>query len=454
MYKKLSLTLLAALLIGLLASCSPAPTAQPAAADATKAPAAAEATKAPAADQKSTLRILIHNNPPFVEAMNTINKKFMEKYPNITVDMTVSQSDAMATAVQTRLTAGDVDLVDQFAFDQAVMDYMKGVEKPAWQKYVEAGLYADLSDQAFVNSWDPAVVKAVGTVNGKVYEINTGRYAFTGVFYNKDLFDKNGVKIPTTWADLVAACDTFKKAGLACMTSGGKDVWPLSVAGSGIILSLYPDQAALAKGLWTGTSKLNDATSMVVWQRLQQMLTFMEDGVSGIDYTSAPGRFATGKIAMYPAGTWDAPAIAKANPDLKFGYFPMPGSDKAEDNKYIAGKYDVGFSVAAKGQNKEAALKWLEFFSTKDIYSLYVNAVGILPTMPGVTLATPFGQEIDPLIPNFRVALERYWVTPKGAGKYAGFNATFFKPYGDFTDAKTVANQAQSDLDAGLSAAK
>jgi len=58
------------------------------------------------------------------------------------------------------------------------------------------------------------------------------------------------------------------------------------------------------------------------------------------------------------------------------------------------------------------------------------------------------------MLPTFRVALERYWVMPKGAGKFAGFNSTFFKPYGDFTDPKALANQAQSDLEAGLNAAK
>ena len=39
---------------------------------------------------------------------------------------------------------------------------------------------------------------------------------------------------------------------------------------------------------------------------------------------------------MLPAGSWDAPAIESANPELHYGYFPMPGSDNPADNKYLA----------------------------------------------------------------------------------------------------------------------
>jgi raffinose/stachyose/melibiose transport system substrate-binding protein len=284
-------------------------------------------------------------------------------------------------------------------------------------------------------------------LNGKLYTITTGTYAFTGMFYNKDLFEKNNVKVPTTWNELVAACDTFKAAGIECMTSGGKDVWPLMVAGWGIEQAIFPDSEALLESLWNDKVKFNDEKSMQVWTRMQQMLGFMESGVTGIDNTAAPGRFASGKVAMYPAGTWDASNIKLANPDLKFGYFPTPGSDNPEDNKSLGGKFDASLSVASNAPNKDAALKWLEFFSQPENYNAYVNAVGILPTQPTAKLTSEFATELQPFLKNFHTHISVLFVSPKGLGKYVGgpFSAANFAPYGDFDDATKLANQVQAD---------
>jgi len=402
---------------------------------------------------KVTLELLIHQNAPLVDYINSFNEKFHAQYPDISVNVSVVKADELATSTQTRLTAEDIDIIDMFGFAQGIQPYMKAADKPNWQTLIEAGLLLDLSGQPFLKYYDPSAVRDAGSFNGKVYEVNTGRYAFTGVFYNKELFAKYGVKVPTTWSQLVAACQTFKRNNIAPMTAGGKDGWPVLVAGYGILLSAYPDQAGLVKGLWTGTIKWNDASSVDMWKKMQVLARDMiEPGASGIAFDAAPGRFASGAAAMYPAGSWDAPAIAAANPKLSFGYFPMPGSDSAANNKYLAGKYDVGWVVAAKTRNKEAATKWLAFFSQPENYQAYVNATGIMPTQPTAKLNTVLGREVAPYLANFRLGYELLWVNPKGYGQWAQPNASFFKPFNQWDDAQKLADQAQADLDAGLNA--
>lgn len=103
---------------------------------------AQESANAPAADSAAapvTLRVLIHQNPPMVEYMNTFNEKFQKKYPNITVDMSVVNANDLSTVSQTRLTANDVDVVDMFGFANAAQPYMKKVDPPNWQTLIEAG---------------------------------------------------------------------------------------------------------------------------------------------------------------------------------------------------------------------------------------------------------------------------------------------------------------------------
>jgi len=414
------------------------------------------ATSAPVAvDSPVTLRVLVHQNPPMVDFMTSFNESFMAKYPNITVDMSVVNANDLATVTQTRLTANDIDVIDMFGFSNASQSYMKNVDAPNWQQLIDAGLLLDITDQPFVQNYAPEAIADAGTYNGKVYEVNLGRVSYSGIFYNKSIFTDNNVAVPTTWSELVAACETFAAADIPCMTAGGADGWPIFVGAYGLIGSIYPDQAALAEGLWTGAIKWNDATSMVMWDHMKVYAQDMiEDGATGVGADAAAGRFAAGLAAMLPAGTWNASIIETAKPEFEWGYFPFPGSDNTADNQYLFGKYDQGWVIAANTPNKDASLLYLTEFSDPDNYQAFANAVGFIPTQPTATLNTQIGQEVAPFLANFRVGLEQYWIAPKGAGQYANPWATYFVPFGTFEDAKTLADQVQADLQAGLDANK
>lgn len=419
----------------------------------TEAPSGGQAQ--PPAAAKVTLRVLVHQTPPMVAFMEEFNKKFQDKYPNITVDMAVVNANDLSTVTQTRLTANDVDVVDIFGFSNAAQPYMKQVDPPNWQQLIEAGLLMDISDQPFIKNYDDSAIKDAGSYNGKVYAVNLGRVSYSGIYYNKDMFAANNVKVPATWSELVAACETFKAANIPCMTAGGKDGWPIFVGAYGLIGSVYPDQAALVEGLWTGTIKWNDAKSLGMWEKMQVYARdMMEEGTSGIAGDAAPGRFASGAVAMFSGGTWYAPAIDAAGPSFEWGYIPFPGSDNADDNKYLFGKYDQGWAVAANTPNKEAAIQYLTEFSDPANYQAFVDAVGFIPTQPTATLNTQIGKEVAPYLANFRVGFEQYWIAPKGAGQFANPWASYFKPFGTDDDPKVLADKVQSDLQSGLDAVK
>jgi raffinose/stachyose/melibiose transport system substrate-binding protein len=439
---------LAVILSLLLVACQPAatPTEAPDTGD-----TGAEQPAQPAADV--TLRVLVHQNPPMVEFMEAFNAKFTEKYPNVTVDMSVVNANDLSTVTQTRLTANDVDVVGVFGFANAAQPYMTNADPPNWQTLIEAGYLLDISDQPFLANFYPAANEDAGTYNGKVYQINAGTVSYSGIYYNKNLFTEYSVAVPTTWDELVTACETFVAADIPCMTAGGKDGWPIFVGAYGLIGAIYPDQAALVEGLWNGSIKWNDAKSMEMWEKMKVYAqNMMEPGASGIAGDAAPGRFASGAVAMFSGGTWYAAAIEGAEPAFEWGYIPFPGSDNAEDNKYLFGKYDQGWAIAANSPNVETAVNYLAEFSDPASYQEWVNAVGFFPTQPGVTLDTQIGKEVAPYLENFKVGYEQYWVAPKGAGQYANPYASYFKPFGEFDDAQELADKVQSDLQSGLDA--
>ena len=400
-----------------------------------------------------TLRVLIHQNPPMVEYMEAFTDEFEAAYPNVTVDLSIVETSDLPTVTQTRLTAKDVDLVDIFGFANAAQPYMSEVEPPNWQQFIEAGLLMDLTGQPFVDNYDEATITDAGSYDGKVYSINLGRVSYSGMFVNEDLFAANNVEIPTTWGELVAACETFAAADLSCMTAGGADGWPIFVGAYGLLGAMYPDQEALVEGLWTGDIKWDDEQALELWNRYQVFATEMlEGGVTGLSHDATPARFAAGDVAMMPTGTWQASALEAAEPDFEWTYIPFPGSDNAEDNQYLFGKYDQGWAVAAGTPNEEAALNYLTMFSEPDNYQEFANAVSFIPTQPTAVLDTQLGVEVAPYLANYRVGFEQFWAAPKGAGQWANGSqgAAWFQPFNEWDDAAALAEQAQADLQAGL----
>jgi raffinose/stachyose/melibiose transport system substrate-binding protein len=453
MRRLLAITAVAALAIAACdgAAATPAPTTEP---GGTTAPGTTAPTDAPSLS--GTVRILIHQNPPLVDFLTEFNKAFEADNPGVKVDMSVVNANDLPQAVQTRLTAGDVDVIvpTLTGFSNAVQPYMTNVDPPAWQQLIDAGLLADITDQAFVKNYDEVAVADATSYNSKVYGAPLGRVVYSGVYYNKDLLAANNLALPTTWGELVAACTTLKAANIPCMTAGGKDGWPIFVGAYGLAGANFPDQAALAEGLWTGSVKWTDANMLGLFEKYQVYnRDLMEQGASGIAGDAAPGRFASGQVAMFTGGSWYAAAIEGAEPAFEWGYVPFPGSDNAADNKYMFGKYDMVFSIAGNAPNKDAAVAWLAAFSDPANYQAFVDAVQFIPTQSTATLNAKIGQELAPYLADFKVGFEQYWIGPKGAGTYAAgpiLPNNLFKPFGEFDAPQAAATQAQADLDSGL----
>jgi len=403
---------------------------------------------------QESLRVLVHQNPPFVEFMEQFNAQFEADNPDIRVEMAVVNTNELMTSTQTRLMANDVDVIDIFAFSNAAEPYMEGTDPPGWQSLIDAGLLMDLTDQPFVANYDETSIADAGTYNDRVYQINLGRVGFSGIYYNKDLFAENGIEVPTTWSELVAACETLDGVGVPCMTAGGGDGWPIYVGAYGLLGANYPDQAGLAEGLWTGDIKYTDPEWVDLLSKYQVYnRDMMEPGASALPGDGAPGRFASGAVAMFPGGTWYGPAIEANDPAFEWGYIPFPGSDDAASNQSMFGKYDQGWAIANTSSKKDAALAYLTAFSEPESYQAFVDMVGPIPTQPGATLDTKIGQELAPYLENFELGFEVVWTQPKGTGQFGQpMLVNMFQPFGTFDDPQAAAEQAQADLDSGLDA--
>lgn len=401
---------------------------------------------------KVTLKIIHWINEPVNKYYEEFNKKFMEKYPNIKVDYVTVPSDATYDQLQqTRINANDTDLLAlKSGFAPIPQDWAKGAESPTWKQWIDAGLIADLSDQEFVKNYNPTDVANSTTYNGKVYGINMGKVSFTGLYYNKKIFADNGLQVPTTWDEFTKVVDTLKAKKIAPLGFAGKDIWPFNLAVQGLSASIQQDQAAFIKGLWDGSTKFTDPVQIEILKKSQYLLENAVDGTMGVDYGSLPSLFVSGKVAMIADGTWNAPTIKSADPNLEFGYFPIPGSNDAAQNASLAGKYDMSWMVLEKSKNKDAALKWLEMQSEPDNYAEFVKASGFLPNAD-VQIDDPFINELKPYLQTFKLTWDQLFINRPNAGEHvagSSIHAEFLAPAGKIKTPEELAELSQKEWDA------
>ena len=188
-------------------------------------------------------------------------------------------------------------------------------------------------------------------------------------------------------------------------------------------------------------------------QRYETFATEMlEPGVTGLGHNEATARYAAGDVAFMPTGVWQAPVLEESAPEFDWTYVPFPGSDNAADNQFLFGKYDMSWMIASDTPQPDVATAYLAALADPDNYQAFVDATGFLPTQPTATLNSKLGQAVAPLLDSYRVGYEQFWVSPTGAGQWANAaNApSWFAPFNEWEDAASLADQAQEDLEAGL----
>jgi raffinose/stachyose/melibiose transport system substrate-binding protein len=328
-----------------------------------------------------TLKLITWVNPPAVTAITAIDKAFMAKYPNVKVQLQTAANvnGPYATLLQQTVTAGTADIVTSVQPLQALPQNPTRNNETPFQFWSTSGAFAPLNGQSFLSDYTPSAI-AAETYQGKTYGVVSGTYQ-EGVFYNKAIFAKYGLSVPTTYSQFLTVLQTLKSKGVAPMFVGLGNVGPvyLQFIYYELMIDLwYPNAPGsnLATALETGAAKWTDPEFATVMNEEKTLAQYLEPNYTGVPWESMPGDFAKGDAAMLLDGSWDLPLVQQANPSLQVGFFPLPGSNIAANNQPYVGD-NLTFSVLRSSHNLPAAMAWLNFFSQASNYEGYVNTTGI-----------------------------------------------------------------------------
>ncbi|GAA1504856.1 raffinose/stachyose/melibiose transport system substrate-binding protein [Agromyces terreus] len=202
--------------------------------------------------------------------------------------------------------------------------------------------------------------------DGEQYVLPT-EFNVEGIWYNKQLFAENGIEVPTTWDELVAAAEKLNAAGVIPFSADGQDGWPLTrLVGNYIFRDLGPD--ALQK-VADGEAKLTDPEYVKAAEAVADLGAkgYFGPSVTSIDYMTAMNQFLTGQAGMFYMGSW---ALANFNDPAQnqigaenVGFIPFPtvegGAGSADQ---LAANVGVPLALSKSTYSDDVA-SWLGCFA-------------------------------------------------------------------------------------------
>jgi raffinose/stachyose/melibiose transport system substrate-binding protein len=236
--------------------------------------------------------------------------------------------------------------------------------------YVEKGALSDLSDMPeadrILDELKP-LVKVTADYPGRTSVIPYSLMA-AAVLYNRDIFDEHGLEPPETWADFVAVCDKLTEAGVTPVYSTVKDPWTIaqgsfdySVGGMVDTTEFFTKLKEQDDDVGPDSEVAFSKQFLEPVQRMNQVLGYSNDGNLA---------FANGDAAMYLQGPWAIGEIAKTNPEMNVGAFPLPMTDDPADRK-VRVNIDLAAWIPEASTKKEAAREFLSFLMQPEIIDTY-----------------------------------------------------------------------------------
>ena len=328
--------------------------------------------KKAATSDKVTLRMSYWNSEDTVSALLAYLEKAV---PEVEIEYQFIDNDNYNTVVDIQLSAGEgPDIICESpasALKHAKLGYLQPLNKLG-SRYSTAGV-------------------SVYSYNNNIYAL-PGISWFEGIYFNKELFEKNNIALPTTFDEYLAVCEKFQSLGIKPLAAGLMSWEPMLKNSLAFVSAEYFSTDAGSSfnaDYREGKIKMNGTLNSYIkkWSQMIEKGVYTKN-MLGIDHAQALDEFATGKAAMFCSGPWDYDAIMAKNPNLKLDMMPFYGTKPSAG--WLIGGPGCGFAVNAKSKNVELTTKVLEALSTVEGQAaLWENNQGGSSYLTGASFTLP-----------------------------------------------------------------
>ena len=319
----------------------------------------------PALDTSASCNIRISGGYDNFEALETEFERFNVYYPNVKLEYT--KVDDYNNMIGTVLNGNDApDIYVNYSWMYGREQYQSSIDHA--ENLADPALGLDL------NCLRGNIVLKTGDGTLPMVPVFSNTY---GMLINQSLFEKEGLKIPTTYQELVKVCSAFREKGYENPMMGFTQKETTSL----FTLTIYPFFFETVANDPEAVKKLNslDASAGEYMRpSLEKITQFMNDGCVDLEscneiennYDAVILRFFEGDVPMMVcsgdtvSGTKKRESRSEefiANP-FKYTFVPVPMSD---DGAVFVDMANLQFSVNKDSKNLEMANEFMRFLITQ-----------------------------------------------------------------------------------------
>lgn len=307
-----------------------------------------------------------HSDPVPKKAMEELIADFQKANPDVTVKWNNFDHEGYKSAIRNFLTADAPDVVAWYAGNRM-------------EPFVKAGLFDDVTDVWTANGLDEQLKSSATsmTIDGKKWGMPYTYYQW-GIYYRKDIFAEQGITPPKTWAELLAASEKLKAAGITPFTIGTKALWP--TGGWFDYLNLRVNGYEFHMELTAGKVPYTDPRVKAVFEKWGELVKadYFIANHAAIDWQDAVPQLVQGKAAMYLMGNFAVATFKEGGlkeEQIGFLQFPeiTPGIPVAEEAPTDT------FHIPSGAKNKEDARKFLAYLASPAAQTKMNATLGQLP---------------------------------------------------------------------------
>lgn len=300
------------------------------------------------------------------------------------VKVTLTSVPDAGTVLKTRIANGEAPDV--------INIYPQNADFKGW---AADGQFVDLTDESdILGNLNEGAAEAYA-VDSKIYNVPLTTNV-SGIYYNKDAFDKLGIEVPKSLAEFQDIVKKIKDDGQTPFAEALGDPWTVNgYAQLAWIQSAGSPQAAndYLRFSDKGAIKSDEVTKNVA-AYLDLLAGNGQSNSDGALYADTVAVFAEGKALMMANGSWALTVIKQQEPDFEVGFFPMPGLT-ADAPVMTVGAADMAVSISADSENIDASKDFVKYLSSTEAMQKYYDVDGSPTSVKGVETEGKFEELAD-----------------------------------------------------------
>lgn len=321
-------------------------------------------TTMPTVERKVITAVVARHSEKTQQWWASFEQRYEAEHPEFDLEVTCASWHDIQGVIRDRIAAGNVpDLVNTDSF----LSYQQQNLLLPVKYWVSAETYEKIY---------PALHKRA-TVDGKVWGVPDFVSA-RALYYNADILEAAGVSPPTTWRELITACQTLRNFDYALIP------W-------GVDMTTDEGYATFAYYIWNngsdftddhGNWTLDDPKNREAVEFITGMVNARLTNPDPTDQTryDCQDLFGQGKIAMMIAPS-SLPAYCDLDAKgLNYGIAPLPANGSNTPVSTATGNYLLCFDREGRSEAELAAITALvDAFYEDTTYSQWVQMEGFLP---------------------------------------------------------------------------